>query len=42
MSKDAKAAEKRIDQFIESGLLAAADVLVTVSDAWADTLRKLS
>lgn len=33
---------KRIDQIIESGLLEAADVLVTVSDTWADTLCKLS
>lgn len=33
---------KRVDQIIESGLLEAADVLVTVSETWADTLRKLS
>jgi glycosyltransferase involved in cell wall biosynthesis len=33
---------KRIDQVIESGLLDAADVLVTVSDVWAGTLRKLT
>lgn len=33
---------KRIDQMIESDLLEAADVLVTVSDEWAGTLRKLS
>lgn len=33
---------KRIDQIIESGLLEAADVLVTVSDTWAGTLRRLS
>jgi glycosyltransferase involved in cell wall biosynthesis len=36
------AVRKRIDQFIESGLLETADVLVTVSDVWADTLRRLS
>lgn len=36
------ALRKRIDQFIESGLLEAADVLVTVSEVWADTLRQLS
>lgn len=33
---------KRIDQIIESGLLEAADVLVTVSDVWAGALRQLS
>ena len=33
---------KRIDQMMESGLLDAADVLVTVSDYWAGTLRKLT
>jgi glycosyltransferase involved in cell wall biosynthesis len=33
---------KRIDQIIESGLLDAADVLVTVSDVWANSLRKLT
>jgi glycosyltransferase involved in cell wall biosynthesis len=33
---------KRIDQIIESGLLDAADVLVTVSDVWANTLRELT
>ena len=33
---------KRIDQIIESGLLDAADVLVTVSDVWAKTLRELT
>jgi len=33
---------KRIDQMIESGLLEDADVLVTVSDAWSDTLRRLT
>jgi len=33
---------KRIDQMMESGLLEAADVLVTVTNEWAGTLRKLS
>jgi glycosyltransferase involved in cell wall biosynthesis len=33
---------KRLDQGIESKFLAAADTLVTVSDAWAETLRKLT
>jgi glycosyltransferase involved in cell wall biosynthesis len=36
------ALRKRLDQTIESGLLERADVLVTVSDMWADTLRRLT
>src|SRR6185295_13966676 len=36
------ALRKRLDQMIESGLLEKADVLVTVSDTWADTLRRLT
>lgn len=33
---------KRLDQIIESNLLEAADAIVTVSDTWAETLRRLS
>src|SRR5689334_13042081 len=33
---------KRLDQAIESGLFEKADVLVTVSHAWADTLRRMT
>jgi glycosyltransferase involved in cell wall biosynthesis len=33
---------KRIDQIIESELLDKADLIITVSDAWADALRRLS
>lgn len=36
------ALRKRLDQMIESGLLEKADVLVTVSNTWADTLRRLT
>jgi glycosyltransferase involved in cell wall biosynthesis len=33
---------KRLDRAIERKLLAGADAIVTVSDAWAETLRRLS
>ena len=33
---------KRLDQTVESKLLEKADIIVTVSNAWADTLRKLT
>ena len=36
------ALRKRIDQIIESELLSKADVLITVSNAWAETLERLS
>ena len=33
---------KRLDQIVESKLLEKADIIVTVSNTWADTLRKLT
>ena len=36
------ALRKRLDQMIESQLFDKADVLVTVSETWADTLRRLT
>jgi glycosyltransferase involved in cell wall biosynthesis len=36
------ALRKRLDQMIESQLLEKADVIITVSDTWADTLRRLT
>ena len=36
------ALRKRLDQTIESGLLEKADLLVTVSNTWADTLRRMT
>lgn len=36
------ALRKRLDQIVESKLLEKADIIVTVSNTWADTLRKLT